>query len=271
VQANAHDDAHSSRGRPYQLANPAAEAFTKIEWKILTWMNIATEIASPDFVPEHPELHHYTDIAGLEGIYQSHTIWAMQFDQLNDATEFMVLKEPLSLALGEPFATVLKNRQRQSLKIRRAIHEMGGGIAANAKYQASRFVNGFYESSFQNPDQGSAYLISFCTHAKDEYARQNGLLSQWRGYGKGSGYCLVFDTAALLELLQKEFEAHHWVLLRLDQVLYHTSNFSIEAIFGSLLDEADELLSALLQSKAPPKSAIAHFMLGCSTPEASRL
>jgi hypothetical protein len=96
---------------------------------------IATEIASPDFAAEYPELHHYTNLSGLEGIYQSQTLWAMQFDQQNDPTEFSVLKKPLTIALGERFAPLLKKHQRQSLKVRRAIQQTAGGIAAIARDQ----------------------------------------------------------------------------------------------------------------------------------------
>jgi Protein of unknown function (DUF2971) len=216
-------------------------------------MNIKTEISPADFLPEHPELHHYTSLSGFEGIFASQTIRAMQFDQLNDRTEFVVLKEPLTLALSDRFAELNKKHQHQSLKT-------GGSISDIANDQAHRIVSTFYESSFGSRYQRSAYVASFCTHPIDSYEGQSGLLSQWRGYGQGGGYCLVFDTARLLEMLCREFETHHWVSLRLDPVLYYTKHVSLEAAFASLLDEAEHLLSEFLQGRWSPEMAILHFM-----------
>ena len=228
-----------------------------------TRMNIVTDITSPGFGQEHPELHHYTTFEGLKGICTSQTLWAMQFDQLNDGTEFRVLKQPLSCALEERFFSLLKERQRESLRVRRAI-ERGGGVLFVARDQASRFASALYESSFRTPSERSAYVTSFCTHAEDDYARENGLLSQWRAYGKDGGFCIVFDASGIVELLQKEFECHHWISLRLDQVVYNTANFSIEASFGSLLDEAEDVFLALIGHDDPSPTALAHFMRAAS-------
>ena len=54
-------------------------------------------IADLEFLSTHPELHHYTTFAGLEGIVRSNTIWASHFSDLNDATE-VILSENRSFA-----------------------------------------------------------------------------------------------------------------------------------------------------------------------------
>lgn len=48
------------------------------------------------------------------------------------------------------------------------------------------------------------FIASFCRH-QEPHQIKNGLLSQWRGYaGEGGGYCVVFDEAALDNLVEAE-------------------------------------------------------------------
>src|ERR1700730_14072258 len=90
--------------------------------------------------------------------------------------------------------------------------ETDRGIAEIATCQATRVVQSFY-ALFLSPAPLDIYVTSFCTHANDPYAKERGLLSQWRGYGgEDGGYCIVFDTVALIELLQREFGAHYWAM-----------------------------------------------------------
>jgi hypothetical protein len=99
-------------------------------------------------------------------------------------------------------------------------------------------------------------------HATDDYAREHGLLSQWRGYGGADGgYCIVFDTAAMIPMLRKEYEAHYWTLPpKLALVHYATRRFSIEDIFKPLLDESGSFLSARLSGADPPPKAVGFFL-----------
>jgi hypothetical protein len=143
--------------------------------------------------------------------------------------------------------------------------ETGGGLAEIAAYQATRVVQGFYDTSFRSPARLDIYVTSFCTHANDPYAKEHGLLSQWRGYGGEGGYCIVFDTAALIELLQREFGAHYWFMpLKLAQVHYRTADLSVEDVFAPLLIETHKLFSALLDRKEIPEEAIAYFLWAAS-------
>ncbi len=68
-------------------------------------------IADKEFLSSHPELHHYTTFAGLEGIVRSNTIWASHFSDLNDATEVILLREPLVRALTENFSDIIGLQQ----------------------------------------------------------------------------------------------------------------------------------------------------------------
>jgi hypothetical protein len=65
-------------------------------------------IASEEFLSSHPELHHYTTFAGLEGIVRSSTVWASHFSDLNDATEVILFREPLVRAVTESFSDIIR-------------------------------------------------------------------------------------------------------------------------------------------------------------------
>ena len=54
----------------------------------------------PNVSEEYPELHHYTDWNGLEGIFTSRTLWATLFSQFNDYTETTHLEELLADAVS---------------------------------------------------------------------------------------------------------------------------------------------------------------------------
>ena len=123
-------------------------------------------------------------------------------------------------------------------------------------------VRSFYDTVVRSVAPLDLYVTSFCTHADDPYAIEHGLLSQWRGYGGGAGgYCIVFDTAALIELLHRESEAHYWVMPpKIGRVHYRSAAFSIEDIFTPLLNEADKLLSAFLDHTAIPETVMGYFL-----------
>jgi hypothetical protein len=147
-------------------------------------LTIETEltIADKEFPSIHPELHHYTTFAGLEGIVRSNTIWASHFSDLNDATEIILFREPLVRALTASFEDVIKIRQNAF--VRQAI-QANGGIAEFAERVAKDLVEGLYKVTFQNDASFSfaePFIASFCSHVTDQpYEQEHGLLSQWRG------------------------------------------------------------------------------------------
>jgi hypothetical protein len=225
-------------------------------------MDLINAVAAVDFAERHPELHHYTTFDGLKGIHESRTLWVVNYRQLNDRKEITLLKAPLVEALTKRFKFLLEDRQNKSPQVRRAIEMDGSSVASIAADQARRMVTSFYDTLLRTSGASlEPYVASFCTHANDHYAREHGLLSQWRGYGAGGGFCIVFDTAKLIDLLKQESNAHYWVMpLKIGQVYYHTPDFSLEGIFGSLLDEADKLFSALLDNTVVPEIVMAYFL-----------
>jgi len=87
----------------------------------------------------------------------------------------------------------------------------------------------FYGTSFaaaRSSFEIAAFMTSFSTHAGDgDFERENGLWSQWERYAGADGYCIVFDTAAMCDLLGAEFDGSYWVRLDLDSVRYSGPRF----------------------------------------------
>jgi hypothetical protein len=87
-----------------------------------------------------------------------------------------------------------------------------------ARAEAEKVVEIFYQVTlkFVTP-----YLFSFCSHQPKDESFNNGLLSQWRAYGKDGGFAIQFDTKSLERLLE------------LDAKLNVHAHFAItDAIYG---------------------------------------
>jgi hypothetical protein len=220
-------------------------------------------IVDAKFCLEHPELHHYTTYAGLKGIFESNTLWATHFADLNDTAELTILREPLISAVAARLSKLLSERQRNfsapvtefDMRLGQTLARPGG--ADTVAYAASSdLVSTLYGMTFKDMAAfpfAEPFIASFCSHAADQvYEKDNGLLSQWRGYGRDGGYCLVFDTAGLSDLLGKEFDAHYWIYMRMASVHYAVDGVSVEKLFPDLLDRCAVFLSGIIDGAMGP-------------------
>ena len=124
---------------------------------------------------EHPELFHYTSVAGLVGIIQNQTLWASHYGYSNDAQE---VKHFFDVGLPNLLPSIPSER----------IQALANKIFDDKEPLAE------------------PYILSFCTPQKGdncERVKANGLLSQWRGYAHEGGYAIVFDTEKLSTLLTR--------------------------------------------------------------------
>ena len=199
----------------------------------------------PKFVSTHPELHHYTTFDGLVGITQNNSLWATHFSQLNDTSELNVLKQPLIDVLKQRFFITLRAKQSKSVRLRLAIRA-SGGLDKTAADVAGALVNTLHEVTFEGGgeiDFGEPFISSFCSHYADqEYERSNGLLSQWRAYGGQGGYCIVFDAAAIGDLLVREAEEFYYAHVDLDAVHYARDGVPLSETFPMLLQHCEQIL-----------------------------
>jgi hypothetical protein len=89
-------------------------------------------------------------------------------------------------------------------------------------------------------------VSSFCDHSADRvYERENGLLSQWRGYGRGGGFCIVLDTEKLFAMLQSEFETRSWSIMKLGEVVYSHEESKIGVLADSFIKHFELLMTTV--------------------------
>jgi hypothetical protein len=216
-------------------------------------------------IKSNPELHHYTNRSGLEGICKTNSLWATHFSNLSDSSEIVLLKNPLAAALAALLQPLIMKRQREgSWEVRNHVKKQGG-VEAAAHDFASRCVEDGYKLAFTGGEVSPSafaggkvsrfaepFICSFCSHANDQaYDQENGLLSQWRGYGGVGRYALVFDTRQLDELLSLEWQAHFWATLDIEKVVYFEGSETLEKEFPKLAPTAMELTSRTIYKQSP--------------------
>ena len=153
----------------------------------------------------YPELYHYTGSAGLEGILESQSIWATHYAFLNDSEEITRAKRILLeyfTPVAQQFIQEVSNKNPNGERL----VTQYGGVEKVANDQITRLIESFYKAMLGGETHlplAELFISSFCFH-KHPYIQRNGLLSQWRGYGREGGYAIVFKTAGLERLLDAE-------------------------------------------------------------------
>jgi hypothetical protein len=223
-----------------------------------------------DVLEQHPELHHYTTLQGLQGIVATNSLWTTHYSDLNDATELMLIRAPLERELAQGFRELIRAKSNQSFKASRAVAAVGG-LKRAAEDAARQMIALLYASTFTLEDgfhgvddlKGPAFIASFCTHSApaESYERENGLLSQWRGYGGSGGFCIVFDTPQLFELLGKEHATHAYMNLAIDPVRYLYPDTPVSEVFPQLRAMCDHMMRYLLDNKhGEPEDIFSDFI-----------
>lgn len=140
-------------------------------------------------------LYHYTDWKGLCGILENQNLWATHNRFTNDASESLLYSKKVVEYLANSF-------KAKPLK--------GFSISDVEKLDVEKLVDGVLQKSFDG-----FYIASFCGEHRDDgnYTNENGLLSQWRAYGKDGGFALVFNKQGMEELISLEREQYVYVSL----------------------------------------------------------
>ena len=193
----------------------------------------------------HPELHHYTDEGGLRGIVESNSLWGTYFEHLNDSSEIHRLRET--------FISSLTDRLEQLFVRLRAerCHHAAVWKTKGPEYVARIWANNLYQVIFRTEKASrttETYVTSFCSHASDlAYEQRNGLLSQWRGYGR-DGFCLVFDTEKLLTHLGMEANLYMYAYNGCHEAHYPREGIPPAELFGKLLASSEDILHQALMN-----------------------
>lgn len=187
---------------------------------------------------EYDELIHYTSAAGLAGILSSQCLWATHSAYLNDADEIKLFFDRRLHPLIESevrlaFAELIKIPGNEKMVADMGDFEKAVADAADGLSNSIRQVT----LDFNQP-----YILSLCA-AKSERVRENGLLSQWRGYGKDGGYAIVFDTKVLQLRLEDEAKNFLYQHLQWGDVHYYDET-SDDLPVAEEIQEAEAILRA---------------------------
>lgn len=148
----------------------------------------------------HKELYHYTTAAGLDGILRSQQLWATHVGYVNDAEEhvgFFLRRLPRLL---ETPAREAVSELRKTPSGRRAVENYPGGeekFIADLQHDISDAARRV------TLDMSEPYVTAFCS-SNAHVTPTDGLLSQWRAYGPDGGYAVIFDSARLERMIERE-------------------------------------------------------------------
>jgi hypothetical protein len=166
-------------------------------------------------VEAHPLLYHYTTAEGPEGIVSSQQLWATNIHYLNDAEEHTgFFERRLPYLVDRAIrAAVFEIAKTPPVQTEINVEEV-------VKKETKDTVNDIRDSTlrFNEP-----YVTSFCSPSC-QHERDNGLLSQWRGYGADGGYAIVFETQGLQKLLDDEGESFGYQFAMWGDVEYYDSD-----------------------------------------------
>ncbi len=169
-------------------------------------------------------LWHYTTADGLKGILSHKTLWATDCRYLNDSLEFIYAKIIIHQALLPKVISTIKDLCEKNPNAKR-ITESYGGIQKTADLETNDTIEILFNSMFM---LGFPFVLSFCMGPKDDskegqFLQKNGLLSQWRGYGKDGGYAVIFDLEDLDKMLENENKSFYYGAIGDNAIVYDTS------------------------------------------------
>lgn len=200
-------------------------------------INMASDRKKKTVSEVYSELMHYTGASGLEGIIRTQTLWATNAAFLNDSSEIElffnkrlvgVIEKGIRTELAA--SPELKITAVQDEDEDEAIVQYANDMA-NAIRQTARRFHLPYIASFSAPNNRTV--------------SRDGLLSQWRGYGKEGGYAIVFDTKGIEELLASEADGYYYQSLQWGDVHYHNEDGEASNVEPEIIDAEDTLSSAI--------------------------
>ncbi len=177
----------------------------------------------------YEKLYHYTNWDGLIGILQSKTLWATHFKFLNDYSEIVLFRDKLISLMLPHVREACEELVKQIPNSEQYIKEMGG-LDYVVKHETQVSVDAQYEATGDE-----IYILSFCGQHKNLQINNNGLLSQWRGYGSGGGVALVFDTKKMEELLDIESKRFEYYPILLADIIYSDDENKLEEEFSEFI------------------------------------
>ena len=183
-------------------------------------------------VETHQQLYHYTTAAGLQGIVESQQLWATNIAYLNDAEEHTgyfdrrlphLLADTIRAAIAEVASTASGQRHIDSIgDIEKVVEDLKRIIPTSIRSVTLKHNN--------------PYVTSFCRALPRQHS-DDGLLSQWRGYGLDGGYAIIFEANKLQQLLDEEKKNFHYQFGVWGDVEYYNQDASQKAAHPETLKQ----------------------------------
>jgi hypothetical protein len=158
-------------------------------------------------------LFHYTTAAGLIGIIRTQNLRATHANFLNDTAECQLLTS----LLAPQIATEFKDIVPRLTKLGAFKPEMLTAMVGDAMDTEAQKVANVALTVIERVSP--IYISSFCIHSPGSAEHEHGLLSQWRGYGRG-GFAIEFDEFEIDKLTNLENEKHSYSALITREVAY---------------------------------------------------
>ena len=175
-------------------------------------------------VNAHSQLYHYTTAAGLKGIIETQQLRATNISYLNDAEEHIgFFDRRLPQILEKPIKAAVKELAKTT-QGKKAIDELGG--IDKSVYEEIKVITKIFRNTTLKLNK--PYVTAFCSVTSNSVS-DDGLLSQWRGYGTDGGYAIVFETKKLQQLLEGENNNFHYQTSVWGDVEYYDQDNSQKA------------------------------------------
>lgn len=185
---------------------------------------------------EFSSLYHYTNQAGLLGILSSNNLWATSYKFMNDATEISHFRALASKFLEPEFRKISSELESSNDEAREKVSSFGG-LDDVVEHELQVFLDTLYNTTFHRRENAEElvhpFILSLCGH-EDEYERDNGLLSQWRGYGAGGGFAIEFDTRALSDIVAAQVRYFRYYVAHFSDVVYGQGADAIRSLSTEL-------------------------------------
>jgi hypothetical protein len=185
----------------------------------------------------YPTLYHYTKYQSITDILESNILWANKYLSLNDLEEIKLFRKKVPDILKPEISCLFNREQRREIKNFKSILEEEIKIITDCLYGATGH---------------EIYITSFCGEHKDEYPKNNGFLSQWRGYGKDGGCVIVFDTLKLEEMLIKDC-SKYGAYAHISDVVYDGDEQSYSHEFSENIKHIAQYGKELVESNFYPE------------------
>jgi hypothetical protein len=203
---------------------------------------------------QYQELFHYTTGDAFRSIYESQQFWATHYAYMNDGSEFRVFGPMVTECIKPVIHRIVSERIQ---------HEVAG-IDALVCREAAMHLDILYRQTFGERAFCETFITSFCAHEPHSYEAENGLLSQWRGYGPGAGVAIVLDRTAIEELMEHESRTFAHPVYHIGDVTYdHDPDLKDKPEFRAVFERLPEVLDKFYKREQPPYECIfTSFVIG---------